>query len=248
MSAYRFRCFGRRAAERLLRGEPAVRDKALHDLLTAAAAPARDDELDRENAAVVAFRAARLQPVPQPRRRSMLKTTLAKLLTTKIAVAAAATAAVTAGGVGAVAATGNLPSPHGGSPSVEKTTPAAPSATADPTRGSQPAQSENGDGHDASPSPSLEGLCRAYTAGAGSEHGKALDSPAFTVLITTAGGKDKVDAYCTTLLAKPHGDENQTHAATPSMPSAANHSTEVHNPEPPTGTHPTGAPTAHPGH
>lgn len=248
MSAYRFRRFGRRAAERLLRGEPAAHDRALHDLLTAAAAPARDDELDRENAAVVAFRTARLQPVPQPRRRSMIKTTLAKLLTTKIAAAAAAAAVVTAGGVAAVAATGNLPSPRGGSTNVETTTSATPSATADPTREGLPTRSESREGHDSSPSPSLEGLCQAYTAGAGSEHGKALDSPAFTVLINTAGGKDNVDAYCTALLAKPHGDQNQTHAANPSTPSAANHSTEAHNPEAPGSTHPTGAPSTHPSH
>ncbi|HJQ44777.1 MAG TPA: hypothetical protein VJ870_00440 [Amycolatopsis sp.] len=178
----------------------------------------------------------------------MIKTTLAKLLTTKIAAAAAATAVVTAGGVAAVAATGNLPSPHGGSSSVETTTSAAPSTTADPTHENQPASSANGEGHDASPSPSLEGLCRAYTAGAGSEHGKALDSPAFTVLITTVGGKDKVDTYCTALLATPHGDQNQTHAANPSTPSAANHSTAAHDPQAPASTHPTGAPSTHPSH
>src|SRR6185312_16369620 len=51
------------------------------------------------------------------------------------------------------------------------------------------------------PSPSLVGLCHAYTAGNKSEHGKALDNPAFTILITTAGGKDKVDGYCQALLA-----------------------------------------------
>jgi hypothetical protein len=52
-----------------------------------------------------------------------------------------------------------------------------------------------------SPSPSLVGLCHAVRGGDKAEHGKALQSPAFRVLVTTAGGTDRVDAYCTALLA-----------------------------------------------
>jgi hypothetical protein len=51
----------------------------------------------------------------------------------------------------------------------------------------------------------MTGLCNAFAAGAGSDHGKALDSPAFTALISTAGGRDRVDAYCAQLLADQHG-------------------------------------------
>jgi hypothetical protein len=42
-----------------------------------------------------------------------------------------------------------------------------------------------------------------YDAGNKAERGKALDNPAFTVLVTAAGGRDRVDAYCTALLAQP---------------------------------------------
>ncbi|HTI26571.1 MAG TPA: PT domain-containing protein [Kutzneria sp.] len=85
----------------------------------------------------------------------------------------------------------------------------------------------------ADPSPSLVGLCHAYTAGAGADHGKALENPTFSALITTAGGKDEVDAYCTTLLAA-----SPAESAHPGQPSD-------HPSGAPTG-HPTGDPTDHP--
>ncbi|MFD2419849.1 hypothetical protein [Amycolatopsis pigmentata] len=175
----------------------------------------------------------------------MIKTTLAKLLTTKLAVAAAATAAVTVGGVAAVAATGH--------PSV----PASESSTHAPaTTGAQPHASESsetakdrpsvsGDDHDpsASPTPSLTGLCHAYEAGAGSEHGKALESPAFKVLITTAGGNDKVDAYCTKVLAEEKADNTPV----TTTPSGKDHSSREAHPTPDPNTHASNAPTSHPG-
>ena len=151
----------------------------------------------------------------------MIKTTLAKLLTTKLAIAAAATAAVTVGGVATVAATGHLP----GSGGHSTDTPASSSASAKPADESSHGKPETtgaGAEPNGSPSPSLVGLCHAYTAGAGSDHGKALESPAFTYLITTAGGKDKVDAYCANVLA---AKENPP-ATTP--PAAAEHTTPTH--------------------
>jgi len=63
---------------------------------------------------------------------------------------------------------------------------------------------QNGEGPggaNGSPSPSLVGLCHAVDAGNKDDHGKALENPAFTALITAAGGKEKVDAFCATLLA-----------------------------------------------
>src|SRR3954471_11655543 len=63
------------------------------------------------------------------------------------------------------------------------------------------------------PAPSLVGLCHAVRAGNKAEHGKALQSPAFRVPVTTAGGTDRVDAYCTVLLsadAKPAKDDPAT--------------------------------------
>ncbi|RSM63859.1 hypothetical protein DMH04_52280 [Kibdelosporangium aridum] len=155
---------------------------------------------------------------------ALVKTALAKLLTVK--VAATAVTAVAAGGVAVAAATGNLPTQHGGSPTVppmvavssttgQITPPPSVGSSQAPDAANKTATDKNPGNSNAagnnaadkntsgsgSPSPSLVGLCQADTAGAGAEQGKALENPAFTVLITTAGGKDKVSAYCTDLLA-----------------------------------------------
>src|SRR5436305_846085 len=104
------------------------------------------------------------------------------------------------GGVATAAATGALPLPAGGSaPATSASSlPAATGSSDAPasTRGQGKTRAEN----EPSPSPSLTGLCHAYTAGNKAEHGKALESPAFTALVTAAGGMTKVDDYCITLL------------------------------------------------
>lgn len=162
----------------------------------------------------------------------MIKTALAKLLTLK--VAAAAITVTGAGGVALAAGTGHLPGSVSGG-----TTPTAhptPTHTAGTHHTAKPSATR--DGHPgADPSPSLAGLCHAYRAGAGDNPGKALDNPAFTHLITVAGGKDKVAAYCTALL--------KTH---PGKGRASSHPTgapTTHRTGAPT-THPTGRQTAHP--
>ena len=242
MSTYhRTGAIDRRTAERLLdrarAGRPAGGDP-LVDLLALAAAPAGRDELAGESAALAAFRAARPVPADRPRRRSMIKTTLAKVLTLKAAAVLAATAA---GGVALAASTGALPNPLNG------TTQSAPGVVGHVGGRSSVAPSR-GAGSAATPSPSLLGLCHAYVAGAGSEHGKVLENPAFGALITTAGGKDKVDAFCADLLASagPGGE-------------STNHPTDGPTGHP-TGTpggndgdkspkdHKTGPPTPRPGH
>ena len=64
-----------------------------------------------------------------------------------------------------------------------------------------------------------------------------MESPAFTVLVTTAGGKDKVDAYCAKTLADADHDSNRG-GTTP--PSAANdHATQPHPTEGQGDTHKT---------
>jgi hypothetical protein len=40
------------------------------------------------------------------------------------------------------------------------------------------------------------GLCRAWLAGQGDEHGKRTDSTAFQALAAAAGGADRIPAYC----------------------------------------------------
>ncbi len=198
MSKHEGRRFDRRTAERLLGGTSAEVPGALAGLLAAAAAPPHDGELTGERAATAAFVAA-TRHVHVPRQRnSTVRGMLAKLITVKVA---AATAAIfTVGGVATAAATGHLSRPDVGPPATVSPSghPAAGVATA-----STAIRGDNGSlvlqGH--SPSPSLVGLCHAYTAGAGPGHGKALDGPAFTVLIDSAGGRDDVAAYCATVLS-----------------------------------------------
>ncbi len=225
MNTHRPRRIDRKTAERLLRGDRAVPEGGpdpLADLLAAATAPPRADELAGEQAALAAFREAHLVGVHQSRRGSMIKTSIAKLLTVKAAAAAVAATAV--GGVALAASTGTLPSPLHHSTSTAHPT-ARP--TGGPASG-EPSAAAAGAAH-ASPSPSLVGLCHAYTAGAGHNPGKALDNPAFTALITAAGGKDKVAAYCAKILSDRPGNASATH-----RPGGA-----------PT-AHPTGAPATHP--
>jgi hypothetical protein len=124
----------------------------------------------------------------------MIKTTLAKLATLK---AAAILAATSAGGVALAATTGVLPNPLTEDPPASHSTP----------DGDHPGQG--------TPSPSLNGLCTAFLAGAGAEHGKALDSPAFTALITAAGGEDAVESFCVTLVATAPGHASTDHPTGP---------------------------------
>jgi hypothetical protein len=144
----------------------------------------------------------------------MIKTAVMKLLTVK---AAAVVALAAAGGVAVAATTGTLPTTLTGSEHSTSGVSAASSHQAG-RPSARPSASENGKGRDGdkdgkehdgqgpegangSPSPSLVGLCHAVDAGNKDDHGKALENPAFTALITAAGGKDKVDAFCATLLA-----------------------------------------------
>ncbi|MGW6918795.1 hypothetical protein ACWGB8_33985 [Kitasatospora sp. NPDC054939] len=93
--------------------------EGLARVLAAASAPAAEDELTGEEAAVAAFRAARLAPAPLTtapvRRRSMATAVLTRASTALSAKAAAAVLTATAlGGVAVAAGTGNLPTALGG--------------------------------------------------------------------------------------------------------------------------------------
>jgi hypothetical protein len=245
MSTSRRRRLTRTTADHLLRGGPAsppADGDVLASLLLAAAAPPHDRELAGEADAAAAFRQAHLSPAPQPRRPSMSAPT--KLLAVKAVLAAMG---ITGGGVALAAATGHLPSQPGGTPAAAGSAAAPAGATATPpasaTAGGSPASDPA-----ASPSPSLRGLCLAYTAGAGTNRGKAPGNPAFTALITAAGGKDKVAAFCTSLLAAKPG-----HAPTPhptgkpsSLPSQAPTAHPTGKPTTIPAAHPTGKPTSRP--
>ena len=186
MNAHGRRPLDPEAAEHLLSGHSAARhgSRRLAERLSAASAVAFPGELAGEHAAVAAFLAAAdVDLAPQPGRRSMIKSVLvAKLLTLK--AAAIAVAAVSAGGVALAASTGVLPNPLNQAPENPGHSVPAP---------------DHSNGSNATPSPSLVGLCTAYRAGAGENHGKALENPAFGALVTAAGGPENVDSYCTKL-------------------------------------------------
>ncbi|MFE2725401.1 hypothetical protein [Kitasatospora sp. NPDC059327] len=133
-------------------------------VLAAAAAPATAGELAGEEAALAAFREARLAPapaepavpaVPAPvRRRSMATAALARAFSTKaVAVVLGATAL---GGVAVAAGTGNLPSPLGGgaeeprrpllAPATVSSAPAAASAAPEGTPDGTPSARRPGSG------------------------------------------------------------------------------------------------------
>jgi hypothetical protein len=209
MSIQEPRHIDRRTAEQLLGPAPmGIRDghPPLAALLTAATMPGRPAELASEQASLAAFQTAQLTPVPRPRRLSAVKSAVMKVLTVK---AVAVLAATTAGGVALAAGTGTLPNPLAQparvtSSGLSAAPPTAEPSSGEPSRGGSnnsksPKPSKSPDASKA-PSPALVGLCRAYSAGNKGKHGKALDNPAFKNLITTAGGKDKVDRFCQAVL------------------------------------------------
>lgn len=152
----------------------------------------------------------------------MIKTAVMKLLTVK---AAAALALAAAGGVAVAATTGTLPttltgnehstsgvsaasSHHAGRPSARPSAGDKDDGDKDGKQNGDQNGKQDGDqngngpaGANGSPSPSLVGLCHAIDGGNKDDQGKALENPAFRALLTAAGGKDKVDAFCVKLLA-----------------------------------------------
>ncbi len=217
MSSHRSPRASRQDIEQMLDGAPARADatRPLAALLHAATAPAHPKELAGEQAALAAFEAAQLDPVPIPRRQNVLKSTLAKILTVKAAIILAAAAGTT--GVVLASTSGALTSTDG--PSQQR--PAHPRATHSPTHpsaGTPRSGDQEGKSGDA-PSPSMAGLCQAYEAHKTDNPGKALDSPAFTALITAAGGQDNVDDYCDTIAATTdRGRSDDTHGKPTDLP------------------------------
>ncbi|MGC5020569.1 hypothetical protein [Micromonospora sp. DT47] len=175
----------------------------------------------------------------------MIETALAKLVTLKVGATVLAVTAT--GGVALAAANGALPNPLASA----SATPSAHATGAPADKGKKAGESA-APGAKGTPSPSLVGLCRAYTAKVGDNPGKALENPAFTVLITTAGGIDKVAAYCDTLLAAEKGKPSTRPSTRPSVVPSRSAGKPDARPTPeasrtgaPGGDHrPTGTPTA----
>lgn len=221
--------FPRDDLESLLDGRgddlPSAHLQRLANLLAAAAAPGGANELRGERDALAAFRAVRDSQVAAGRETSRAARTTS--WPAKIAVGVAALASV---GTTAVAMasgspphlhvptqlsapsagpTAGPPSPGGGRQHVVPTPSGVmPSWTGGVPGPAASATRSGGAMPSGSPSPTAEptsvtGLCRAYLAITESRRRQALQDPKFAPLVTPAGGKGKVDGYCTQLLASP---------------------------------------------
>jgi hypothetical protein len=179
--------------ERLLEGQldPASAPSGyggLARLLAAATAPAAPEELAGEQRTLAEFTAVMRSTPPTlvPRRIAVPS----KVFTIK-AAAAALVAVLSIGGIAAAAA-GRLPG--------QASPVAADQATASSHAGG------TGQGLGAAASVELDaaartGLCRAWQAGQGTDHGSRADTPAFQALAAAAGGAGNVTSYCENLTA-----------------------------------------------
>lgn len=215
-------------AERLLDGG-AVGVPELERLIAAASAPAAS--VPDPGPALASFRFANANPAARPRRLTAMKSALAAALTTKV-IAGAAIAVAATGGLALAASVGALNGTDHPSPNSH----ANAHATSHPTESASASAS-------ASPSPNLRGLCTAFQAGATSNPGKAINSPAFQALVTAAGGTQNVQAFCTKLLGTPR-PHHATGKPTALPTQASGHPTHAPS-NPPTG-HPSGKPTSLP--
>jgi hypothetical protein len=197
-------------------------------LLAAATAKAAPEELAGERLAMASFAAAMRShpPTLSPRRTPVPR----KVLTMK-AAAAALVAALSLGGV-AAAASGLLPDQA--SPVADQA-PATTGADAAAHRlgqaaaatlgGAANAGSAAGQGRASAVGPDVTGaaragLCRAWQAGQGSDHGRRMDSVAFQALVDAAGGADQVAAYCEDVTADASAEDHGKGQGSPPSVSA----------------------------
>jgi hypothetical protein len=200
--------------ERLLEGrlDPASAPPGyggLARVLAVATAPAAPEELAGEQSAIATFEAVMRShpPILVPRRSAVPS----KVFTMK-AAAAALVAVLSIGGI-AAAASGLLPdqaSPKADRAAATTGADAAAhglgDAAAANTGGPARAGATDGQGRASAVGPDATGaaragLCRAWQAGQGADHGRRADSVAFRALVDAAGGAGKVAAYCKDVLA-----------------------------------------------
>jgi hypothetical protein len=165
-------------------------------LLEAAAAPAAPEELAGEQEALAQFAAVHSRPPTRASRRTAVPS---KLFTMK-AAAAALVAVLSIGGV-AAAATGLLPG------RTHHVADRAPAATVASTAGHGVGAAV------ADLDAATQGLCRAWQAGGGTDHGRRTDSEAFQALAAAAGGADNVAAYCKDVTTGGSGTSGQGRAS-----------------------------------
>jgi hypothetical protein len=153
-----------------------------------------------------------------------------KVLTIK-AAAAALVAVLSLGGV-AAAAGGLLPdqaSPVADQASATTGADAAAHglgrAAAANLGGAADAGSADGQGRASAVGPDATGtaragLCRAWQAGQGGEHGRRMDAVAFRALAEAAGGADHIAAYCQDVAAGARAEDHGTGQVSPPSVSA----------------------------
>jgi hypothetical protein len=233
--------------ERLLDGRPDPASAppgygGLARLLAAATAPAAPEELAGARLVMAEFAAVmRSHPPTLVPRRSVVPR---KVLTMK-AAAAALVAVLSIGGV-AAAAGGLLPDQASPVADQAPATTGADAAAqglgkaaAANLGGAADAGSADGQGRDSAVGPDASaaaraGLCRAWQAGQGADHGQKADSVAFQALVEAAGGADNIAAYCQDVAAGGSADAHGKSQASP--PSVSAPSTSV---SPPSGGPPT---------
>ena len=197
-------------------------------LLVATSAPAAPEELAGERQALATFAGVMRShpPTLSPRRTAVP----GKVFTMK-AAAAALVAALSIGGV-AAAATGLLPDQASPVANQAVATTAADAAAHGLGKaavanmgGTAKAGSTDGQGRESAVGPDATaaaraGLCRAWEAGQGGDHGRRMDSVAFQALVDAAGGADKVAAYCQDVTAGSSADAHGRGQTSPPSVSA----------------------------
>lgn len=151
--------------------------------------------------------------------------------------------AVAGGGIAIAAATGLLPT-AAHSPQSGSSHPGRNSSASESNEPSEPAESDASGARPSDvPSPSLDGLCHAFQAGATDNPGKALDSPAFRVLVAAAGGVANVAGFCDDRIgAGPSLPPGASNAVTPSHPTGPPEGVPSHSHPTAAPSHPTGRP------
>lgn len=184
-------------------------------------------DAEAEQRAVAAFRAARQAAVHDPRTRRRddwrprghRRTRRSLRVTFTLSLAG-----LTLGGV-AFAAIDSVHGPsHDGQTSRQRThAPAAPSGPASRTPGASAQPDRPATAKD------IKAHCRAYENA--KDNGKALESTAWQRLITAAGGKDNVTAYCAAQLGRPADADKPSATKKPKNPQSTQRGKASKNPD-----------------
>jgi hypothetical protein len=191
-------------------------------LLAAMTAPAVPQELAGERLAMASFAAARRSHPPTL---SSRRTPVTRKVLTMKAAAAALVAALSLGGV-AAAASGLLPDQASPVADQAPATTAAARGLGKPAAadrgGATRAGSVDGRGRESAVGPEVTGaaragLCRAWQAGQGGDHGRRMDAVAFQALVDAAGGADNIGGYCKDVATGNADAHSQGQASPPSV-------------------------------